>query len=245
MIGWRFEFGTLSDLSATIFSVFLLLLVLLIDTSIGQPPSGGDAPAIERSPLDAAAMADLLYQRRAEAAGTRIDVTPGRITLVTPSGTETFAPQALNGPLRAGRIADPINLYVFDNASYAPVIAALTGYGRTWREISVPAALRQPAGGEGGWTADFSALLARSQSREAFMRDLTVILGGGAQQSHNNLRGLRDDPGTRRQGGYGAAAGYIASMWTSIPADAILSILWAVSGIGIIALIERRARRRA
>ena len=77
------------------------------------------------------------------------------------------------------------------------------------------------------------------------MRDLTAILGGGPQQGHNNLRGAREDSGTTRRAGYGYASGYIASMWTSIPADAILSILWAVSGIGVIALVERRSRGRA
>ncbi|MGV6872693.1 hypothetical protein ACUSIJ_08375 [Pseudochelatococcus sp. B33] len=246
MIGWRFEFGTLSDLSATIFSVFLLLLVLLIDTAVGPRPAQREARAIERAPMDAAAMTDLLYQRRLEAVGTRIDVLPGRITVVTPSGTLTLAPQALDGPLRAGWMPDPVSLYVFANESYAPVIAVLRARGRAWRELSVPAALRQTSpGGEGGWTADFSALLARPLPKEAFVRELATLLGGGAKQSDMNTSGDSGDRGSRYAEGYNGGVGYIIALSTNIPLDAILSILSGVSGIGIMMLVERRSRARA
>lgn len=248
MIGWRFEFGTLSDLSATIFSVFLLLLVLLADTAGVPRPAAGDpgraAAVVERAPLGAAAMADLLYGRRLDAAGTRIDVTAGRITMVTPARTLLLAPQALAGPLRAGQVPEPVSLYVFDNQSYAPVAMALRAHGRAWREMSVPAALRGSGPDGDGWSADFRALLDGSKTRDVFVRELAFILGGG--EKHNDSISLRNAGRLHSAdaGLYGRISGYIASFWTHVPVDAILRLLIGAFGIGVIAVVERRLRVR-
>lgn len=242
MIGWRFEFGTLSDLSATIFSVFLLLLVLLADTAIGQRPAGNEVRVVERAALDAAALADLLYERRSEAAGTRIDVMPGRVTVVTPSGTLPLPPHAVNGALRAGGLPDPVRLYVFANEAYALVAAALEVHGRTWRELSVPAALRDARGG--GWTDDFQMLLSRSLPKEAFVSELAVILGGGTDKNLNNRLGRGGGMDSRYDSGIIGTAGSILLLWTYMPLDAILSIIFGVTGVSVIVLVERRRRTR-
>lgn len=244
MIGWRFEFSTLSDLSATIFSVFLLLLVLLADSAINPRQVEGEVMAVDRKPLDAPAMAELLYQRRVDAEGTRIDVMTDHIVVITRSGTVTLPAQALSGPLRTGRVDDPVSLYVFSNQSYAPAVTAINAYGRTWREISVPAALRRKEGSaQEGWTEDFLELLARSRSKENFVQGLAVILGGGSKRVNNDFIHQYDG---KSLGGYSQEyrgfLSYIMSLWTVYYTDAMVTLLLGVTGIVVIALIERRWR---
>lgn len=250
MIGWKFEFGTLSDLSATIFSVFLLLLVLLFDAAI-NPQSISNAPlAVERAPLGASAMADLLYQRRISASGTRIDILPDGIKLLATSvrsatsqdvdGADTTA-RELGQMLSVGRLPEPVSVYVFANGLYEDVARALQNNGHQWREISVPSALKQ--GGKGGWNRDFRALLARQTTRDAFVKDLAVILGGGAHRSggeffkENGANAANFTPLSER------IAQVITQLWTEIPIVAIINLTICLCGLGAVVWIELRRKR--
>lgn len=244
MIGWKFEFGTLSDLSATIFSVFLLLLVLLVEAAVDPRSAPGGTGAVARAALDAAAMADLLYERRREAGGTRIDITraagSGRAVLVVPDGESTLAPAGLDRLLRAGGLPDPVRLYVFTHDAYAPVVAALQRHGRQWREISVPAALRQ-AGGT-GWRDEFIALLGRTLSRHGFVRELAALLDGGTEAERRQRLAGGSGNASRNAGSYMAFAQFILRTWTEIRFDVIVNICAGLAGLAVVAAVERRSR---
>lgn len=253
MIGWKFEFGTLSDLSATIFSVFLLLLVLLLDTALNPQSASSGAEAIERAPLGAGAMADLLYQRRLSAPGTRIDIMSDRL-VVTASPAVSGNPLAsvqnasevrmtthdLQALLREGQGPDPISLYVFANDLYQDVANVLHNQGRSWREISVPSALKQ--NGQGEWVNAFRVLLDRPTAKGVFIGELAEILGGGAK----NTRGNSLQPGSFANSQYNSLYERISyslrSLWTDLPIAAIINILIGLCGVCVVVWVEKRFR---
>lgn len=250
MIGWKFEFGTLSDLSATIFSVFLLLLVLLFDAAL-NPQSSSNAPlSVERAPLGASAMADLLYQRRLSALGTRIDVLPKGLRVLASSARSgiqqdvdgiDMSVRDLGQLISVGRLPEPFSVYVFSNDLYDDVARTLQNNGYQWREISVPYALKLDE--QGAWNKEFRALLNRQLTKDAFVKDLASILGGGTQRSGGDFF---------RDGGVNAAK-YISiserltqamvQLWTRIPIVAILNLIICLCGLGAVIWVELRNRR--
>src|SRR5262245_8179504 len=58
--------------------------------------------------------------------------------------------------------------------------------GWSWREISIPQALRASAGGRQGWSAGFSELIAHSSDRSQFRADLARLLQSGSHSEQSN-----------------------------------------------------------
>lgn len=87
MIDWKQDLAILSDLSANIFAVFILVLIMLLL----QPPQADDRPQppvieatsdlaiVERAPLPAAFVIVHLFDRRASAEGVSIDLFADRL----------------------------------------------------------------------------------------------------------------------------------------------------------------------
>lgn len=83
------------------------------------------------------------------------------------------------GVARAGDGSENIVLFVLDQSSYPDVVTGLTNRSQSWRELSVPDALTD---GAGGWAAEFLALRSVAEQpqefREAFLNLLTRDGGG-------------------------------------------------------------------
>ena len=208
------EITVVTDISANVFSVFLLILIILLAMRQQNPVPAASPPAVvdveadlvsvDRVPLSPADMVTLLYDRREAAQTIRIDLLEDRIDVVAPSGTRRLA---LSGaPTSAGlptlQPGLPIGLYVFSPRGYALTVAALRRAGRNWHEISVPAALRNPKSPGSGWSTEFAALLGRAEDLPRFRVDLARLLASPRPAAAPPLggpggrgKGLPDDAG--------------------------------------------------
>ena len=92
-----------------------------------------------------------------------------------------------------------VRVYVISYNFYRMVSDSLKVVGRSWRELSVPQALRDVRAGRAGqsWSAGFSELIARPSNRGQFRIELARLLqssadgnlsesrhGGGAASGH-------------------------------------------------------------
>ena len=199
MIDWKQDLAILSDLSANIFAVFILVLIMLLL----QPPQADDRPQpspvieatsdlaiVERAPLPAASVIVHLFDRRASAEGESIDqladlhneVHNSEEVMLRIAGDQPVA-QRLGAILKASPATAPVRLYVFDNRKYVLVTDALAGGGRTFREISVPQALRgrSGAGSADAWSTAFLQLIARPLDPSRFRYALARLLEGAGE----------------------------------------------------------------
>lgn len=158
----RLGAATLTDLSANIFAALFLILLILLATAGPQGPveARRDLGSRARAPLSAGALVELLRERLPRAPGLSLDLSASRIgTSVETAPGSGEAPFAILDRLLArgeGRSMGPVRLYVFSPRLYAPVAERLERAGQPWREITVPAALRDPSGE--GWSPAFLAL---------------------------------------------------------------------------------------
>ncbi|MGI6244218.1 MAG: hypothetical protein ACOYJQ_00420 [Pseudochelatococcus sp.] len=251
MIGWRFEPGALSDLSATIFSVFLLLLVALLDA---MPTPDAQPATIERRPAGAAEMADLLHRRRPDAPGTGIDVLAARYVIsaapALPLHADTAAAIAetpvsladVANALRAGRLPEPIRLYVFAHDGYDNLTALLQAHGRGWTEMNVPDALKEKtADRPPHWSPAFRQILARAATREQFLRELARLLSGhGARRGQADR--LSETLPAPAMASRSSTMRLQDSAWRGEWIEAIAGLLAIAAGMAVVVAVEHRTR---
>jgi hypothetical protein len=183
--------GILTDISANIFAMLILVLLSLLLERQQRLQALQEAPAavdlekdrmgIDRAPLTAGEMVDLLYSRQQGPGPIRVDLFDHGIEVISASGSEYIS--AREGvQQRLSKLTDTAgltaNLYVFGHEFYRSVTKALAGAGRNWREISVPQALRQrePATARQGWSTNFMDLMRRSLDRAHFRTELARLL---------------------------------------------------------------------
>jgi hypothetical protein len=204
MMNWRPELAAISDISTNIFAVFILILVIMLDLSRGPTPSGGTAATptqvdaardlriVERAPLRAGEMVEMLRGHGGRDTVT-VDLFDSRIEIAAAGGRPAIVLDARRDGGRAmlerfeellrGRPAGmPARLYVFSNRWYSPVADRLERGNASWREMSVPLALRIASGPEAGdaWSEAFLELSSRGLDRERFRPALARLLAGSA-----------------------------------------------------------------
>jgi hypothetical protein len=112
-------------------------------------------------------------------------------------------------------------VYVFSHQFYRNVTDNLKVFGWSWRELSVPQALRDVRAGRTGqnWSAGFSDLIARPSDRGQFRIELARLLQSSAD---GNL--------SESLHGGGAISGH----WPDTIVDKI--VRWSQTGLNAIAL---------
>ena len=242
--------SAITDISANIFALLILILIAMLAARAAAPPDGDAAPIIdvetdlagvERSPLGSDALLDLLYGRREEATSTRIDLLGPRIDIAAGGKTEHFTTVG-DAALRLRQLGasgrPPAGVYVFSPRFYRGVTETLAALGWTWREITVPEALRAPRSGATGegWSAGFRELIARPSDREQFRAALARLLSASASERL----------GQGRQDAV-AAAGHTSRRWLDAVARwSGAAVDAAAIGIGIafVAWVEMRRKRK-
>jgi hypothetical protein len=187
-----------TDISANIFAVLLLILIILLAAGEQEgQPQAQEAPSfeigdyfttIERTPLSGSGMVDLLYSRRNASGAIKIDLFEDGIDVLSKDKSDWIASEGAIGErlkLHAGAALEaPVALYVFGHRWYDSVVKTLTRMGRAWQEVSVPEALRDTAGAnrKDRWSGGFSDLIGRPLGRDRFRRELAHLLGSGNLQ---------------------------------------------------------------
>lgn len=183
----------MADISANVFSVFLIIWLILLAAGSSAPVSGpvdlaGDNRLVERAPLRGAELIALLRQNGGNQAGVTIDLlarsarisgnfsgSPVEIEL---SGFPEAAVR-IQGALRGLDHAVPVRLYIFSADAYAHVLAALRAGGWSWQEMNVPVALRARDDGPPRWSAAFLDLQRLRLDEPAYRRELSRLLAAG------------------------------------------------------------------
>jgi hypothetical protein len=202
--------SAITDISANIFAllIFILIMMLAAQERPGVRSEAGlvvdvekDLAGIDRSPLGSDGLFELLYDRGEGAASVKIDLFDQWIDVSVDGRTERFNSVESAVP-RLRQIAAstrlPVGIYVFSHQFYGNVSDNLKVFGWSWRELSVPQALRDVRAWRGqGWSAGFSELIARPSNRGQFRIELARLLqssadgnlsesrhGGGAASGH-------------------------------------------------------------
>jgi hypothetical protein len=196
--------GILTDISANIFAMLILVLLSLLLERQQRLQAGQGAPAavdlekdrmgIDRAPLTAGEMVDLLYGRQQGPGPIRVDLFDHGIEVISASGSEYISTKdgvRQHFSKLTETSGQTVNLYVFGHEFYRSVTEALAGAGRNWREISVPQALRQSEHGTArhGWSANFMDLMRRSLDRAHFRTELARLLASPGPSS-SQTKGL-------------------------------------------------------
>lgn len=262
MIGDRVGMTVAADLSANVFAAFLLILIVLLARSGTPEPATRPAPIEASRDLDTrthrpeapAGLVELLRLRGPAAPGLTVDLHAERIEIGLP-GRRTRTVLALAGIDRASAaariaaatlLAEPgaVRLYVFDAAWYGAVTARLVRDGRSWRELSVPAALRVGGQANGAaWAPAFEALVARSADPGRFRAGLAEIIAGSGGE-----RVDRPVPGGRNGGGLDGSPvqGETLSERLGRYGRMILALLAVTASLALVIYAETRrpSRRR-
>jgi hypothetical protein len=225
--------SAITDISANIFSLLIFILIMMLAAqerpvvrSEASPVVDveKDLAGIERSPLGSDELFDLLYDRGKGAASVKIDLFDQGIDVSVDGRTERFN-SVESAVLRLRQIAVstrlPIGIYVFSHQIYRNVTDNLKVFGWSWRELSVPQALRDVSARRAGqsWSAGFSELIARLSNCEQFRIELARLLQSSADGNLNESR----------YGG-GAASGH----WRDTIVDNIVQ--WSRTVLNAIAL---------
>lgn len=184
----------LSDMSANMFAAFLLILIVTIALASRHPPQKIEAATghpdrklaiVERAPLAARQMIELLRDRGGGAGGASLDVFDDHVSADLFSDHHT-ASVDLNGAgqgqvvielqqlLRRVPDDETIGLYIFDNGGYSAALETLRRSGKHYLEISVPMALREQDGKD--WSKPFLDLISRGYDFERFRTELARLL---------------------------------------------------------------------
>lgn len=181
----------LADLSANIFSVFLIIWLALLVANTASVPAGpvelaDDPRLVQRMPLRANDLVNLLRQSGPQQPGVSFEIMASVIRAGGGSieiAADTARPVALQAQIRqilqAGDPASAARLYVFDPANYAPAVAALRAEGMPWVEMNVPLALREQDAGQASWSREFKSLQALHLGIEDYRMQLALLLAGG------------------------------------------------------------------
>jgi hypothetical protein len=181
--------SAVTDISANIFALLIFILIIMLAAQEHAPAVRSDAaPAvdiekdlagIERAPLSSDELFDLLYDRGEGVASVKIDLFDRGIDVIFGGRTEHFISVENAVPmLRQAGTRLPVGIYVFGHRFYRDVTGNLRGLGWSWREVSVPQALRDFRFGRRGqgWSAGFSDLIARPANRAQFRVELARLL---------------------------------------------------------------------
>ena len=253
---YRADITVVTDISANIFAVFILILIILLVARDQTPAVPAAAPAVidvatdlaavDRAPLDPAAMVDLLYERRIAAPATKIDLFDDRIEIVAGTVTRRISLAAAATPqmIPALPANAAVGLYVFGHRGYRFITEYLAGAGRTWREISVPAALRRrDAAGFEDWSPGFKELLARPQDIGRFRIELARLLASPqpAVEPPAGGRAGADAPG---EGSSAPASSFATALLERMTwwLRGLLDVLSVIAGFSFIAWVEWSAR---
>ncbi|MEL6337759.1 MAG: hypothetical protein AAFQ88_14115 [Pseudomonadota bacterium] len=180
-----------ADLAASMLAIGIMLLAIVLAHRITTTPAEPQAEVSETRtvPVEAASALNLavgaplsaelsLRAMRLRAADPPLmpvlDVLGGGQGLRAGAPGRAIAP--LQGPaeeatrrfLASLPPGDPVVLFVFDHADYAPVRRAVNATGRDWVEFSPPEALRSGDGSD--WTGAFDDLERAAESSEARFR---------------------------------------------------------------------------
>lgn len=213
MIGGRVGMTVAADLSANLFAAVLLVMIVLLAAPSGGEPRSTVAPTVEvesdvvavrRTPLGPDDLVAHLASRQPGSPALVIDLHADRIE-IRPPGRARGEVVPLDGGVlrldsrvrRALETPGAVALFVFEPAAYPPIAELLTAAGRTWREISVPAALRSRTGdGGSAWSPAFLALAERRPDAARFRRDLAALLAGaGDERADRRVGGVDGTPG--------------------------------------------------
>lgn len=185
----------LTDISANIFAMMVLILILALagrqnasPESARNPVADKDLNIIERKAMTPAELVQHLYDRRAGSGPVRIDLLETGLTIVGTNGEEQKfegsdaasawrAYQQAAGPL-------PVRLYVFSHNWYDELARSLLSANRQWYEISVPQALQDSE--LAGWSEDFTNLLAQPVDLTQFRTALAQLLASRDPKSQPN-----------------------------------------------------------
>jgi hypothetical protein len=196
--------SALTDISANIFALLIFILIIMLAAQARAPlarPEAGvdietDISGIERVPLSSDDLFDLLYDRGEGAAAVKIDLFNRGIDVSFNGKSESFRSVESAVPrLRqiAASAGVPVGLYVFSHHFYRDLTRNLQSFGRPWREVSVPQALRdfRAARRGQGWSAGFSELISRPSNRAQFRAELARLL----QSSSADKSASQSSPG--------------------------------------------------
>jgi hypothetical protein len=243
----------LTDISANIFALLILFLIIMLAARENSPPPRAEAvqvidlekefASVERSPLSGDELFDLLYERREGPVTTRIDLLDQSIDVVSDGKTERFS-SVENAAPRLRQLAAPSNnapaaVYVFSHRFYRGLAENLKTLSWTWREVSVPEALRDSGPGttDHGWSAGFSRLIAQPSDRAQFRLELARLLQSASTRNDEHLA----------QGSW--AAGAPSHMPPTITdrlarwSRGALNAISILSGVAFIAWVEMRRKR--
>ena len=234
----------LADLSANIFSVFLIIWLALLAANTASVPAGpvelaDDPRLVQRMPLRANDLVNLLRQSGPEQPGVSIELMASGIRAgggsieIAADPARPFALQAqIRRILQAGDRAGAARLYVFDPASYAPAVAALRAEGMPWVEMNVPLALQGQDAGQASWSREFKSLQTSRLGIEAYRTQLALLLAGGEQAGE---RGAAINPPIRFSASLSKywQFGREIMHWTAL-----------CGGLMMVWLIERRGKDR-
>lgn len=187
--------SAITDISANIFAVLILILVAVVAVRERSPLHDAtpqeidvvkDVASIERSPLGSDQLFDLLYERGNGVPSIKIDLFDDRIDAVVGTKTERFD-SVEKAVLRIAQFVAasdrlPVAVYVFDHRFYRRVTDALKSAGWVWRELSVPQALRESAPETKGqsWSRGFQQLIVRPSDRTLFRTEIARLLQSGS-----------------------------------------------------------------
>jgi hypothetical protein len=190
--------SAMTDISANIFALLILILLIMLAAHENAPAPGTeglqiidlekDVAGVERAPLSSEELIELLYERRERASSTKIDLLEQEIVISFGGKTERFGTTeiAVSRLRQIASVGSPVDVYVFSHRFYRDISDSLKTLGWSWREISIPQALRASAGGPQGWSAGFSELIAHSSDRSQFRADLARLLRSASQYEHSN-----------------------------------------------------------
>ncbi|PDT90814.1 hypothetical protein CO669_07510 [Bradyrhizobium sp. Y36] len=239
--------SALTDIAANLFALMLLVLILLLGARSGSPSSSAQAPAtidvesdlvsVARAPLGSEELFDLLFERRQDSGSIRIDLLSQGLVVTSQGKTERFGVADSAGPHLARLIAarkTPIGLYVFSPRFYRAVVATLAASGATWREISVPQALKSGlTASDQGWSDDFIGLISTSSDRAQFRQGLARLLQSGRDEAA--ARAFRASGGQAQSNSIGERAAH----WSRTALNAVVVLF----GLIFIIWVEFRRRR--
>ena len=241
----------LTDISANIFALLILFLIIMLAARASSPSPRDEVAQVidvekefaglERSPLSGDELVDLLYERRDGAVTTRIDLLEQSI--VAAGKTERFSALENAAPrlrqLAAASNNAPAGVYVFSHRFYRGLAENLKTLSWTWREVSVPEALRDSGSGttDHGWSAGFSRLIVQPSDRAQFRLELARLLQSPSTRNDEHLA----------QGSW--AAGAPSQMPPTITdrlarwSRGALNAISILSGLAFIAWVEMRRKR--
>lgn len=243
----------MTDISANIFALLILLLIILLVGRESSPLPHSETPttidvqqdlmSVERSPLGSNELFDLFYERRKQSTSIRIDLLGDGIDIISIDKEEHFSSIESATP-RLSQLAvethrSPVGIYVFSNRYYRGVSENMQALGWTWREVSVPEALRDlnPQSESQRWSTGFSDLIAQPSDRLKFRTQLAELLQSSARNAERS--------NARQQSANAASNPMSSSVLKTLERWSRMSlhVLAVLSGLGFIAWVELRRKR--